>query len=850
MSSPVVDPPDDGRWPTVTLIVLNYNGLEHLPDCFNSLHGIDYPENRLELMMVDNASSDGSARYVRSNHPRVRVVESSENLGFAGGNNLGAREATGEHVIFLNNDMAVDPGFVRGLVETIMGDPEAVSAGAKILSWDGSLFDFAGSICNFTGHASQVGFEEPYHPDRYDEVVPQLFACGGAMIIDREVFLDVGGFDDDYFIYFEDVDLGWRLWLQGHKVLFAPTAVVNHRHHGTMEKFPSYRKSLLYERNALYTVLKNYGDDNLGGALAATLFAMAAGVVEEAVNVGQLDLESFSIKSRKKMDRKAVRLQKPNMSALLALHEVASDLPLWMEKRRAVQERRKRTDVEIAHLFRPYFPPTPWRWARTAYSVTQALGVQDLFSTAPRKVLVVSPDVLPYPGLPTVGSGLRTWAMGQGFRAAGHEVEFSMPRRTLERFDGHAPEEAIRLAWEPLRLGDVVESVKPDVVVACGWPVLNHLLHVPNVPLILDQHGPHMLERGFQGLDEEASEAEKLRAIRMADYFTCAGERQLQHFQDWLERAGWTEEERAERAVAVPVSLSPDLPTPDRHGEPTFVYGGMFLPWQDPSVGLETLVDELERRDEGRLLFFGEMHPSFTGGLVEALIDRLGRSLRVEVRGLVPHAQLVEAYTRSHVAIDLMKANPERRLAFTTRTVEYLWCGVPVIYNDYAELADHIREYQAGWTVAPDDVEGLRRVVADIFEHPEQVEERGRNAQRLVRDRFTWDQTIAPADHFVRHPSMRRDQTLEDRISALIPAEVTLAVQRVRSRLPPSVDQGLLRVLGLLMGTKHHPDSDGDAPIPLELAILVNRVSRTLPEPVAKRARHTLRRVRGRERAR
>ncbi|MDQ3574526.1 MAG: glycosyltransferase, partial [Actinomycetota bacterium] len=332
--------------------------------------------------------------------------------------------------------------------------------------------------------------------------------------------------------------------------------------------------------------------------------------------------------------------------------------------------------------------------------------------------------------------------------------------------------------------------------------------------------------------------------------FTCAGERQLQHFQDWLERAGWTEEERAERAVAVPVSLSPDLPTPDRHGEPTFVYGGMFLPWQDPSVGLETLVDELERRDEGRLLFFGEMHPSFTGGLVEALIDRLGRSPRVEVRGLVPHAQLVEAYTRSHVAIDLMKANPERRLAFTTRTVEYLWCGLPVIYNDYAELADHIREYQAGWTVAPDDVEGLRRVVADIFEHPEQVEERGRNAQRLVRDRFTWDQTIAPADHFVRHPSMRRDQTLEDRISALIPAEVTLAVQRVRSRLPPSVDQGLLRVLGLLMGTKHHPDSDGDAPIPLELAILVNRVSRTLPEPVAKRARHTLRRVRGRERAR
>lgn len=848
MSSPLVDPPEDRRWPTVTLIVLNYNGMEHLPACFESLRHLDYPEDRLELMMVDNASTDGSVPYVESEHPNVRVVRSSENLGFAGGNNLGAREAAGEHVVFLNNDMSVHSGLVRGLVETLDSDAEAVSAGAKILSWDGSFFDFAGSICNFTGHAAQVGFEEPYHPDRYNEVVPQLFACGGAMIIDRQVFLDVGGFDDDYFIYFEDVDLGWRLWVQGHKVLFAPTAVTNHRHHGTMEKFPSYRKSLLYERNALYTVLKNYGDDNLGAALPATLFTMAAGVVEEAVNLGQLDLESFSINSSKKMDRKPVHLHKPNMAALLAIHEVAGDLPRWMEKRRAVQDRRKRTDEEIAHLFRPYFPPTPWRWPKTAYSVTQALGVQDLFSVAPRKVLVLSPDVLPYPGLPTVGSGLRAWAVAQGLAAAGHQVELSMPLQALEHYDGQAPPEAARLAWEPLRLGDVVERVKPDVVVACGWPVLNHLLHAPDVPLVLDQHGPHMLERGFQGLDVEASEAEKLRALRMADYFTCAGERQLHYFQDWLERAGWSDEERAERAAAVPVSLSPELLTPRRERQLTFVYGGMFLPWQDPSVGLRTLVDELERRGEGRLLFFGDHHPTFRGGVVEAVIDRLSRSPRVETRGLVPHDELVESYTRSHVAIDLMKANTERRLAFTTRTVEYLWCGLPVIYNDYAELADHIREYEAGWTVDPEDAEGLGKLISDIFEHPDQVDERGRNAQRLVRDRFTWDHTIAPVDHFVRHPSVRRDQTLEDRISALMPAEVTLAVQRLRSRLPEPVDKGLLRVLGLVAGTKGDSGRAGDAPIPLELAVLVNRASRSLPAPMAKTARRVLRAVRGRSR--
>ena len=836
--------------PAVTLIVLNYNGREHLPACFNSLGELDYPADRLELMMVDNASGDGSVAYVRSHHPGVRVVQSKQNLGFAGGNNLGAREATGEHVVFLNNDMAVHPGLVTGLVETLESDPEAVSAGAKILSWDGSRFDFAGAICNFTAHAAQVGLDEPYDADRHNEVVPALFACGGAMIIDRQVFLDVGGFDEDYFIYFEDVDLGWRLWLQGHKVLFAPAAVVNHRHHGTMEKFPGYRKSLLYERNALCTVLKNYGDENVDRALSATLFAMAAGVVEQAVNVGQLDVDSFSIKSGKKLDRKSVRLEKPNVSTLLAMHEVASDLPRWMEKRRAVQDRRKRSDEEITHLFRPYFPRSPWRWPSTAYSVTQALGLHDLFSSAPRRVLVVCPDVLPYPGLPTIGAGLRAWAMGQGLRAAGHDVELSMPRTALERYEGRAPKEATRWAWEPLRIGAVVEEVEPDVVVVCGWPALSHLLQVPSVPLLLDQHGPHMLEREHQGFDdEEASVAQKLRALRMADYFTCAGERQLEYFQGWLARAGWSDEERAERSAAIPVSLSPQLPTPNRHQELTFVYGGMFLPWQDPSMGLETLVDELERREEGRLLFFGARHPAFKGGVVEALIHRLGRSPRVQVEGLVPHEQLIDNYVRSHVALDLMKSNAERHLAFTTRTVEYLWCGLPVIYNDYAELAHHIREYEAGWTVNPEDADGLRRVIEGIFEHPEQVEERGRNAQRLVRDRFTWDHTTGPVDHFVRHPSMRRAQTEEDRINALMPAEVTLAVQRLRSKVPPPVDQRLLQGLRLLAGTDRSQDTVSDGPMPLELAILINRVSRSLPEPVAKTARRILRRVRGKERA-
>jgi hypothetical protein len=102
-----------------------------------------------------------------------------------------------------------------------------------------------------------------------------------------------------------------------------------------------------------------------------------------------------------------------------------------------------------------------------------------------------------------------------------------------------------------------------------------------------------------------------------------------------------------------------------------------------------------------------------------------------------------------------MARNPERELAFTTRTVEYLWCGLPVIYNDYAELSRYIKDYRAGWTVDPDDHDAIRAAVAEVFERPDLVCEYSHNAQRLVRERLSWDRTIGPLADFCRAPTRR-----------------------------------------------------------------------------------------------
>lgn len=375
------------------------------------------------------------------------------------------------------------------------------------------------------------------------------------------------------------------------------------------------------------------------------------------------------------------------------------------------------------------------------------------------RVLVISSDILPLPGWPTTGAGLRAWGLGQGLASRDHAVLYSMPAPALE---GRSADAATRnLAWTGGTLYEVIVRSQADIVVACNWPVAANIHKCP-VPLVLDQHGPHLLERqyqaAFRGFEDNAR-AKRL-ALRHADYFSCAGELQRLYFLSWLMEAGFSLDDG--RVCSIPISLSPALPEHEFSDEITFVYGGVFLPWQDPRQGLLEVMAQLQRRQCGRLQFFGGKHPVYPidTGVFEELRVQLESHPRVQVQPMVAHANLIEAYRHAHVAIDLMTRNPERELAFTTRTVEYLWCGLPVIYNNYAELSPLIREYQAGWTIDPTDHAALQQAVAEVFEQPERVREYSRNAQRLVRERLTWDRTIDPLDEICRAPTLRpRDRS-------------------------------------------------------------------------------------------
>jgi len=354
---------------------------------------------------------------------------------------------------------------------------------------------------------------------------------------------------------------------------------------------------------------------------------------------------------------------------------------------------------------------------------------------------------------------LRAWGLARGLESAGLTAELAMPDDHLDGLD-----EIRRAAEEPhcfsrARLAEFVVARSPDAIVMQHWGLMRELGEV-DCPLAIDLAGPHLLERRFWGSRApEADRAEKLEALRRADFVVCSGRSQRLYFLPYLDLAGF-DVTHPGLCPAMPFSVAPE-PAPEAERDPAcFVYGGMFLPWQDPSGPLATLLDAFDARGRGRLRFFGGPHPTMdvSGGRFESLLERLQSHRAVEMCGLKPFDELIAEYCRAGVALDVMARNAERELAFPTRTVVYLWCGLPVIHSHYTDLAPWIERYDAGWVVDPNDGAGLRDVIEAILGEPTRVAEKSRNARRLAAEQFTWDQTIEPLATWCRRPRIREEK--------------------------------------------------------------------------------------------
>jgi GT2 family glycosyltransferase len=350
--------------PPVTVVVLNFDGREHLGPCFESLRGLDYPADRLTVHLVDNGSRDGSVDFVQRRHPEVKITAFAENRGFSAAVNHAVRAADTPLVAFLNNDTRVDPRWLTELLAPIVRG-EAAAAGSHIVDWRGRADLFRGGGCNFHGIGFQAGLHGMAGDGPARDLVDVLFACGAAMAMERDVFLDAGGFDEDFFAFYEDVDLGWRLWILGHRVVLAPRSVVYHHHSATASRVPVHQLRVLHVRNPLLTILKNYEHDNLTRVFPAALLLS----IRRMSFLADLDPAPYRIegaaeppkrrpwwrKRRNVTDR--VTVPRVALSDLVALEDVNRHFERFLEKRAEVQARRCRPDREIFPLFRaPFWP--------------------------------------------------------------------------------------------------------------------------------------------------------------------------------------------------------------------------------------------------------------------------------------------------------------------------------------------------------------------------------------------------------------------------------------------------------------------------------------------------------------
>lgn len=262
--------------PEASVLVPNFNGGHHLETCLGSLAASTLPRERYEVLLVDNASSDGSAELVRSRFPDVRIVRNPANLGFTGAVRRGAAEARGEILVLLNNDMRVSPGWLEALTASLRGAPPSVgTVTGKILSWEGDRLDFHRGVLTFDGHAFQLDFHRPLAEVAAANAAAELpFPCGGNMAVRRHVWEESDGFDDDFFAYTEDVDFGWRTWAAGWDHLYEPRAAVFHRSGATGASLGVYRRGYLFEKNAFMTAYKNFDETWFRRLMPAVLWTL------------------------------------------------------------------------------------------------------------------------------------------------------------------------------------------------------------------------------------------------------------------------------------------------------------------------------------------------------------------------------------------------------------------------------------------------------------------------------------------------------------------------------------------------------------------------------------------------
>lgn len=672
-TSPVTPTVDAGlplARPRVSVIVVNWNGREHLEACFSSLLASDYATDLLELICVDNGSTDDSRTLLASRFPSVRIVALPENRGFTGGNAAGVEAATGDVFVFVNNDMKFESTFVSRLVDAL--DDRAACVGARVMSWDGASIDFVRGTSSFEGRGFQEQFGQTYQSGM--ALAESFFPNGGAFAVTRRAYEDAGGFDPALFAYYDDLDLGWRLRMAGHGIRTVPDAVAYHRHGATVGTQPHAHKRFVLARNALWIALRNYDDRTLPHVLPAILVLAGLRVAQDLAwlrspvrdmlrpwleptrthavdgRVYAFERESGPSDAGAGHTTGATRriLAGVAIPELAALGATIEDLPRLAALHDAQQGKRRIPDDQVLpFLGRPFEELDGRRSYRAAQkALVEALGLRARLGIRPHVVLVTHESLRANMS----GPAIRVLEMARALSRTAR-VTVCAPAPLELRDDDVA---LVPFAPDaPAALRTQAESA--DAVIVQGfaltsYPFLGRLV----CPIVADLYCPFTIEHLEQHRAGGASSSASLEAeaasilevqigqLQQADFFICASERQRDFWMGNLHAAGRVNPRTlgrdgdlrslidvvpfglpsediaiaadrardARRARALPGAVMKGVHPAIAATDKVLLWGGSLLDWQDPETLIAAVARLARVRSDVKLFFMGVRHPN------------------------------------------------------------------------------------------------------------------------------------------------------------------------------------------------------------------------------------------------
>ncbi len=763
----------------VSVILVNYQGADDTIACLSYFDEVDWPADRLELIVVDNDSGDGSAAKIRAAVPGAKVVESGANLGFAGGCNLGVAHASGEWVGFINNDARPGESWIRAAVEVLAADPSIGAVASKVLDWDGNLVDYVDGSLTWYGMGYKREAEQPDSP-AYDVAKDVLFGTGAAMFVPTDLYREVGGFDERFFMFYEDVDLGWRLNLLGYRVRYVPGSVAYHRHHVTMKKFGNYRETYLLERNALLSMYKNLDDESLAKALpAAMALAVRRAVARTGTDAAQLDLQ----KRPGGDDVGTVEIPKMALTGPLALDYFVEQIATGLHGvRQDLQARRRRSDRELFPLFRHAIEPA---YAIEGYNeghdaLVEAFGIDTHF-TSRQRVLVVTGEPL---AEKMAGPAIRAWEIAKAVAPVADVRLVSTGGASVS-----SPDFDVVAAGGPaLR----AQTDWADVIVFQGFLLEGAPWLVESSKiLVADVYDPIHLEQLEQARDlgpegRAASIRDTTRILneqlRRADLVLCASEKQRDFWLGQLAGQGrinarvYDEDESLYSLVTVvPFGVADEPPVQAKHGikgtvpgigvdDKVILWGGGVYNWFDPLTLVRAVARLAKRHPEVKLYFLGLKHPN--PGVPDMRIAWELRQLSDELGltgthvffndGWVPYAERANYLLDADLGVSTHFQHIETAFSFRTRILDYLWAGLPIVATGGDTFDSLITANGLGATVPPEDVDALEAALETYLFDADAIAS-ARAAVREFAGQYRWASVLAPLVEFCRYPRRAAD---------------------------------------------------------------------------------------------